>query len=153
MAYRREVTSLKNEVNKTLGLFDEEIKRWEEEKSDTPQCLIDLMIESKKAAEFLMSKMKDKDQKQMDLQDTIELMTSDDYKARFAAEYWQTDIRAAKLAEFLDKYKAGTLEFEPATSYDTYHQQLVYMEDYLSVLEERALNEDIDLNKYVPNKE
>ena len=29
----------------------------------------------------------------MELKDTIELMTSDDYKDRFRAEYWQTKIR------------------------------------------------------------
>lgn len=29
-----------------------------------------------------------------DLKDTVELMTSSDYKDRFRAEYWQTKIRA-----------------------------------------------------------
>lgn len=30
----------------------------------------------------------------MELKDTIELMTSEDYKERFKAEYWQAKIRA-----------------------------------------------------------
>ena len=33
----------------------------------------------------------------MELKDTIDLMTSDDYKDRFKAEYYQTKIRYNKL--------------------------------------------------------
>ena len=32
-----------------------------------------------------------------ELKDTIELMTSENYKDRFKAEYWQTKIRYDKL--------------------------------------------------------
>ena len=45
----------------------------------------------------------------MELQDTIELMKSSDFKDRFKAEYYQLDIRIKKLSDMLDKYKAGTL--------------------------------------------
>ena len=37
------------------------------------------------------------------LMETIDLMTSDDYKKRFVAEYWQTRIRQEKLRNFCDK--------------------------------------------------
>lgn len=35
----------------------------------------------------------------MELKDTIKLMTSEDYKERFAAEYLQTKIRYEKTAQ------------------------------------------------------
>ena len=81
----------------------------------------------------------------MKLQDTIKLMNSEDFKDRVRAEYYQLKIRHEGLARMLKKYKEGTLEFVPNCDYDLLHAQLVYMECYMNVLEERAKIEDIEL--------
>lgn len=51
------------------------------------------------------------------LQDTISLMNSGDFKERFQAEYFQLKIRYTGLKAMLEKYKAGTLAFQPKCSY------------------------------------
>lgn len=76
-----------------------------------------------------------------DLNETIELMTSADYKDRFKAEYWQTKIRYDKLRMMIEKYKAGKLDFEPTCP----ETQSVWMLKYLDILELRANLEGIDL--------
>ena len=81
----------------------------------------------------------------MKLQDTIELMNSKDFKDRTKAEYYQLKIRHEGLARMLKKYKEGTLEFVPNCDYDLLHTQLVYMEWYMNVLEERTKIENIEL--------
>ena len=81
----------------------------------------------------------------MKLQDTIELMSSADFKDRARAEYYQLKIRYEGLARMLKKYKEGTLEFIPNCDYDLLHTQLVYMECYMNVLEERAKIENIEV--------
>ena len=80
-----------------------------------------------------------------DLNETIELMTSADYKDRFKAEYWQTKIRYDKLCMMLEKYKAGKLDFEPTCPICTLETQSVWMLKYLDILELRANLEGIDL--------
>ena len=81
----------------------------------------------------------------MKLQDTIELMNSEDFKDRFKAEYYQLKIRRDGLKKMLKKYKEGTLGFTPKCDYDLLHTQLVYMEGYMVVLETRAEIENIKL--------
>lgn len=81
----------------------------------------------------------------MELQDTIEMMNGSDFKERFRAEYYQLKIRKEGLANMLKKYKNGDLSFTPNCSYELLHTQLVYMECYLNVLEERAAIENIEL--------
>lgn len=81
----------------------------------------------------------------MELKDTIAWMTSNDYKERFKAEYLQTKIRSQKLHATLNAMKDGTLKFNPKCDYDLLHEQLVYMQSYLGVLERRATIEDISL--------
>lgn len=81
----------------------------------------------------------------MELKDTIELMTSADYKKRFRAEYEQTRIRYEKLGEMLRKYQLGKLEFKPACPYGLLADQYEIMTRYLIVLEKRAKIEGIDL--------
>lgn len=81
-----------------------------------------------------------------DLKDTIEMMTSDDYKERFKAEYWQTKIRRDKLALMIEKYKQGELDFEPTCSMNVFKVQLNWMGRYLDILAFRAKEEGIDLN-------
>lgn len=80
-----------------------------------------------------------------DLIDTVELMASDDYKERFKAEYYQTEIRYNKLHEMIVRYEANTLNFEPKCSIDIFKKQASYMGDYLYMLEVRAEIEGIEL--------
>ena len=82
-----------------------------------------------------------------DLIDTVELMASDDYKQRFKAEYYQTEIRYNKLHEMIVRYEANTLNFEPKCSIDILKKQASYMGDYLYMLEVRAEIEGIELWK------
>lgn len=81
----------------------------------------------------------------MELMDTVELMSSADYKDRFKAEYLQTKIRYEKLHKMIVKYEAGTLNFEPACSLDLLRAQMHAMENYLHALELRAEIEKIAL--------
>lgn len=80
-----------------------------------------------------------------ELKDTIEMMNSSDYKERFKAEYQQVVIRYKKLAEMLEKWDAGELNFEPTCPRSTYNMQIKAMTDYIAVLEARAVMEDVDL--------
>ena len=45
----------------------------------------------------------------MELKDTIEMMTSNDYKERFKAEYHQTKIRYEKLKKFTTRIEAADM--------------------------------------------
>lgn len=81
----------------------------------------------------------------MELIDTVDLMTSDDYKDRFLAEYYQVKIRYQKLKSILDKYEEGTLDFEPSCSISLLMMQREIMEDYLNVLQDRAVVENISV--------
>ena len=81
----------------------------------------------------------------MKLQDTVDLMLGTDFKDRFKAEYYQLDNRIAGLQRMLEGYKNGTLNFTPNCSCEILHTQLVYMEAYRNVLEERAEIENIEL--------
>ena len=85
------------------------------------------------------------------LYDTAVLMKIDDFKERFQAEYIQLKIRYAGLKAMLEKYKAGTLPFKPKCSYKLLFTQLVYMENYMNVLKERAEIENIDLKEKFNN--
>ena len=81
----------------------------------------------------------------MELQDTIELMQSNDFKERFKAEYYQTKIRYEKLHKMIVKYEAGTLNFTPNCSLELLKRQAAAMGNYLYCLEMRALIEGIEL--------
>lgn len=80
-----------------------------------------------------------------DLKDTINLMKSGDYKARFIAEYWQVKIRYDKLVAMLEKWDKGELDFKPTCPRSLFNEQITGMNTYLDVLEKRAKLEDIDL--------
>ena len=79
------------------------------------------------------------------LEKTVELMTSDDYKKRFIAEYLQTKIRYDKLHKMLVQYEAGTLGFTPNCPVEVLRGQAYHMGNYLMQLEIRAEIENIDL--------
>lgn len=80
-----------------------------------------------------------------DLNETIELMTSADYKDRFKAEFWQTKIRCDKLKQMVEKYKKGELDFEPTCTIGMLEQQIIAMMGYMNILAFRAGYERIDL--------
>ena len=75
----------------------------------------------------------------------IELMKSEDYKDRSRAEYYKLEDRIEKLANMLEKYKAGTLNVTPSCSYEVLSYQLQTMNAYKRVLEERAEIEGIEI--------
>lgn len=81
----------------------------------------------------------------MELNDTIEMMNSEDYKERFRAEYWQTKIRYDKLDAMTVKYEAGTLDFTPSCSLELLKEQKKHMGNYIRCLKIRAEIEGIKL--------
>ena len=83
----------------------------------------------------------------MELKNTIELMNGTDFKDRFKAEYYQLQNRRDGLNKMLSSLANGTLPFTPKCSYNLLHEQLVYMDGYLAVLEQRAVIESIDLKE------
>ena len=85
----------------------------------------------------------------MKLAETVEMMNSADYKERFKAEYAQLAIRYYGLRNMLEKWDNGTLEFEPTCPRSTYNMQTKAMEDYIAVLEARAVMENVDLESVI----
>lgn len=83
------------------------------------------------------------------LNDTCEMMCSEDYKERFRAEYMQLVIRYGKLKTMLDNWDSGDLNFTPTCPRSTYNIQIKAMADYIAVLEARAIMEGIDLEEVV----
>lgn len=81
----------------------------------------------------------------MNLEDTINKMTSSDYKERVAAEYEQLVLRIAGLKGMLREWEIGTLTFTPASPRYLYLQQLAAMEHYRDVLKARCQIESITL--------
>ena len=81
----------------------------------------------------------------MQLKDTIEMMTSEDYKERFKAEFYQLSLRLYSLTSMLYKWKNNMLDFEPKCSKETLENQVIFMQGYLDILRLRAEIEEIDL--------
>ena len=87
----------------------------------------------------------------MELKDTIEMMTSADYKERFKAEYYQTKIRYEKLKAYCNRIEAAIRSFgkvqEPTHDcpLDLLKDQQRAMGEYLHWLEIRAVIEGITL--------
>ena len=73
------------------------------------------------------------------------MMTSEDYKERFKAEYYQLKARYDALHRMLVKYHAKTLDFTPTCSIALLTEQKRYMGEYLRCLEIRAELENIKL--------
>ena len=82
----------------------------------------------------------------MKLTETVEMMSSDDYKERFKAEYYQLKIRVNGLKKMLDKWDNGELNFTPTCPREIYDDQMKYMINYMTVLANRAYIEHIDLH-------
>lgn len=88
----------------------------------------------------------------IELKDTTPLMTSEDYKERFMAEYLQLKIRHDKLRAFCNKIKANNLTGKEETKHDCplklLETQLKAMDNYMRILELRAEIEGIDLDNF-----
>ena len=85
----------------------------------------------------------------MKLADTVEMMNSSDYKERFKAEYAQLVIRINGLKNMLDKWDRGELDFTPTCSREIYNDQMEYMVNYMTVLADRAVMENVDLESVI----
>ena len=81
----------------------------------------------------------------IELNDTIKLMVSADYKDRFKAEYYQVKIRHDKLGAMLKKYDKNELDFKPKCSYSLLLNQYKVMGEYLDLLKLRADIEEVSL--------
>jgi hypothetical protein len=77
----------------------------------------------------------------MELKDTIEMMTSEDYKERFKAEYCQLGIRYNKLKNAIKNSKLN----KENCNVIFLVEQMSYMHAYLDVLLERAKLEKVEL--------
>ena len=85
----------------------------------------------------------------MKLADTVEMMNSSDYKERFKAEYAQLVIRINGLKNMLDKWDRGELNFTPTCPREIYNDQMEYMVNYMTVLADRAVMENVDLESVI----
>lgn len=79
------------------------------------------------------------------LKETTALMESEDWKDRFKAEYLQLCARLEKLESVLKKHDAGELEWEFKSPVELLRMQADYMDNYKSILEQRATYEGVDL--------
>lgn len=101
-------------------------------------------------ASIEIRKIKGKNEKNnMELKEKVELMNSVDYKDRFIEEYHQVKIRYEKLKNFCNKIEVETMLGKEVTKHDCplelLREQQKYMGLYLSVLEKRALIENVEL--------
>lgn len=89
-------------------------------------------------------------EKGMTLSETVEKMNSSDYKERFIAEYQQLNIRYKKLKDFCNKIEVShytaAIEPEHDCPLDLLRAQQYLMGMYLSILETRAIIENISLD-------
>lgn len=87
----------------------------------------------------------------MELYETIEGMTSTDYRERFKAEYRQTKIRYEKLKDFCNRIEpAARTGMEPpehSCPLDLLQEQQKYMGLYLKMMEIRAVIEEVALKE------
>ena len=81
----------------------------------------------------------------IELKDTTNMMTSEDYKEQFKAEFYQLHIRYGKLNTLLFDMANDKLDFTPACSRELLDTQQSIMSAYLNVLHERARIEGIEL--------
>ena len=83
----------------------------------------------------------------MELKDTIELMSSSDWKDRFMAEYLQTKIRYEKLHNLIVKREVGKHGFNTPISLESWKTQAYHMGLYIFELEKQAVLHGIELPK------
>ena len=83
--------------------------------------------------------------KELTLDEIIKLQSSEDWKDRFKSEFHLTLRRVKKLGEFINKYRAGKLGFDPNCPIQLFDMQIEAMCKYLDVLVIRAKLEGVDL--------
>lgn len=90
----------------------------------------------------------------MELEKTVDLMLSPDYKNRLKAEYWQTKIRYEKLKRSNTEWEAYRLTnvmqavaAKSKTPREVLQQQERVMGEYLHLLELRAVLEGVELEE------
>ena len=81
----------------------------------------------------------------MELKDTVELMTSEDWRERFKAEYLQTKIRYEKLHKLIVKREVGKCDFNTPIPLESWKTQAKHMGLYLFELEKQAAIHGIEL--------
>lgn len=85
----------------------------------------------------------------MNLNETVNLMLSDDYKDRFAAEYFQTYLRYMRLKRFCNKIEAAQIKNVQEPEHDCplplLREQQRAMGEYLKILELRAEIEHVNI--------
>jgi hypothetical protein len=67
------------------------------------------------------------------------------YKIRFIKEYTELNDRINKLDNMLNKWKEGSLDFDPDCPYDLLAAQLHAMQAYLEILKLRASIEKVEV--------
>ena len=86
-----------------------------------------------------------------ELNETIELMQSRDYKERFMGEYAQAKIRYNKLKDFCNRIEVSEMTGVEGPKHDCplslLREQQKFIGLYLSALEKRAIIEKIDLSE------
>lgn len=70
-----------------------------------------------------------------------------DYKERIKTEYRELKERYRKLNVLLLKHYLGELDFKPDSPIGLLEMQRDYMKKYMTILEERAFHEKIDLEE------
>lgn len=83
----------------------------------------------------------------MELKDTIDLMTSPDWKDRFLAEYLQVKIRYEKLHRLIVRREVGMIDFNTSIPLESWKEQAKHMGLYLNELEKQAVLHGIELPK------
>lgn len=90
-----------------------------------------------------------KEDMNMEMMDTVQLMGSENYKKRFRAEYWQVKIRYEKLKSFCNKIEAAVITGKEPPMHDCpvtlLRNQQRAMGEYLHILELRAVIENIEM--------
>lgn len=82
----------------------------------------------------------------MELEHTVEMMLSEDYKDRVKGEYWQAFIRHRSLKNMLERYDEGILPFTPDCPIELLRAQKEILAAYVHILRERARIEGIDVD-------
>lgn len=77
--------------------------------------------------------------------DCYPYITSEDYKNRFLGEYLELGLRIHRLENVIRMYRSGDLEFTPNCSLGILELQLTQMVGYKTILEKRAVVENIEI--------
>ena len=80
-----------------------------------------------------------------ELQKSIQLMISEDYKDRFKAEYIQLKNRYDNLSKMIDNWDKNKLSFTPTCPREIYTMHIESMKKYLDILIIRTKLENIEL--------